>query len=995
MSQQHQSPPKEEPREPAPPEYASTKDSWSLVYDKYDEKHAQLREALTTLGNGIFCTRGAEEESHADGTHYPATYFAGGFNRLDSKVGDSKVSNEDLVNFPNWLPLTFRIVEGEKGKEKEGDWFEIKKDGSNLLSYRKQLDLKTGILHRWIKVKDGDKVTTISSKRIVRMHSINPHMGVIEYVITPENWEGQIEIRSSLDGSVENTGIARYSELASKHLKVLAARETDKGILLVATTVTSQFVVGMAASTKVFVDKEEVTDVGRRVLAEQEKVHEICSIKAQKGNPITVEKVVSIYSNHDAGVLEPGEAACALISCLPPLKAMMRTHLLQWASLWEHSDVVLKMKDDKERDVKDSHNHDANHESNHDSTLIQGFNCQLAVRLHIFHLLAVVSLNSLYRDVGVPARGLHGESYRGHIFWDEMFILPFYTLHIPAISQTLIRYRYSRLVRARQMALQEGYKGALFPWQSGSSGCEESQTVHYNPVSKKWDPDNSSLQRHVSLAIAYNILRYYDTTKDTQFMEMYGAELVINICRFWAGLAFLNKDTGRYEIHKIMGPDEFHEKYHGAKEGGLKNNTYTNVMVVWLLLKALFMIKDDHVLRPRYRDDIRATFDIQDDEITLWEDLTRKMTVVFHKDGIWSQFEGYEDLEELDWEGYREKYGSIERLDRILKAEGDSPDKYKLSKQADTCMLFFVLTTKELQKIFQDLGYPFPDDIVQRNIYYYLARTSHGSTLSKLVFSSILQPYDKDFAWDMYIQALRSDIEDTQNGTTGEGIHMAVMAGTINALTNRYAGVDTSRDALHIKPHLPDAIEAVEFSMQFRGVYVDVHVSHTDVSVNAETKKFPVFVRDILMVASDGKPASTKISNGEGHPSSVSSSSPSYESDGEEEHTRAHHEAKLKDKCCHCSLEFEHNTHGHHTCGLCGKKQCTRCGVGKVSIVEMSWLDQIQVCDTCYKENRWNDMHVVCQGQQQSGSKKRSKRVPRASSMERRQLRAQMRESRD
>eukprot|EP00026_Physarum_polycephalum_P001716 Phypoly_transcript_01718.p1 GENE.Phypoly_transcript_01718~~Phypoly_transcript_01718.p1 ORF type:complete len:621 (+),score=65.82 Phypoly_transcript_01718:1253-3115(+) len=470
--------------------------------------------------------------------------------------------------------------------------------------------------------------------------------------------------------------------------------------------------------------------------------------------------------------------------------------------------------------------------------------------LQIFHMIQTVSLNTIGYDVSVPARGLHGESYRGHIFWDELFIIPFYTLHVPEVAKTLLRYRYYRLDRARHLAAEAGYKGAMFPWQSGSDGREESQTIHYNPLDKTWGPDNSSLQRHVNIAIAVNIVRYFDTVKDGFFMEKYGAEILFEICRFFASLCTFNHASGRYEIKGVMGPDEFHERLPRSENQGLDNNTYTNVMVVWLLQKALDMLRGSAMREP-LKERIVHTLGIKPQDMELWEDITKKMTIVFHKDGqIWSQFQGYEDLRDLDFEAYRKKNdNNIERMDRILKAAKDSPDNYKVSKQPDVCMLFYLLTTKEIEGIFRGLGYPFKESMIQANIEYYLQRTTHGSTLSKMIFSTILQPYDKEQAWGMFMESVRSDIDDTQGGTTGEGIHLALMGGSLFAVIRMYAGVDTSNRILRINPEMPKALKKIKFFIQFRGVLVDIVVTHSSVKVSSSWNFFPVIVQGVTMLA--------------------------------------------------------------------------------------------------------------------------------------------------
>ena len=212
------------------------------------------------------------------------------------------------------------------------------------------------------------------------------------------------------------------------------------------------------------------------------------------------------------------------------------------------------------------------------------------------------------------------------------------------------------------------------------------------------------------------------------FLLDYGAEMMLEIARFWASIAHLDPDRQRYEIHGVMGPDEFHEKYPGANEGGFRNNAYTNVMVAWLSRHRPRPV----VAAPRRAAPRRCARGLASPTTSSRRgtDMSCRMFVPFHDDGIISQFEGYDDLEELDWDAYRAKYGNIQRLDRILRAEGDDPDRYKLSKQSDTVMLFFLFSGDELGAIFDRLGYDYRLDTAQRTIEYYDRRTSHGSTLS-------------------------------------------------------------------------------------------------------------------------------------------------------------------------------------------------------------------------------------------------------------------------
>ena len=249
-----------------------------------------------------------------------------------------------------------------------------------------------------------------------------------------------------------------------------------------------------------------------------------------------------------------------------------------------------------------------------------------------------------------------------------------------------------------------------------------------------------------------------------------------------------------------MGPDEFHDKYPDAAQGGLRNNAYTNVMVAWL---CDIVVKLVALLPASRAEELRERLGIGDDELAVWRDMSRRMFVPFHDDGIISQFEGYEDLEELDWDAYRAKYGNIQRLDRILRAEGKDPNRYKVTKQADTVMLFFLFRDEELREIFRRLGYGYRSDTARRNLEYYDRRTSHGSTLSFVAHAGALAAIDPESSWERFLVALDSDAEDIQGGTTKEGIHMGVMAGTLDLMQRSYAGTYIRDDVLCFDPRLP------------------------------------------------------------------------------------------------------------------------------------------------------------------------------------------------
>ena len=252
------------------------------------------------------------------------------------------------------------------------------------------------------------------------------------------------------------------------------------------------------------------------------------------------------------------------------------------------------------------------------------------LRLHPFHSLQVCSRHTADLNAGLPARGLNGEAYRGHVLWDELFVLPFLGLRMPEVVRGLLMSRDRRLPEARALAAEAGHRGAMFPWQSGSEGTEETQQVHLNPLSERWDEDLSHRQRRVGAATFYDVWHYVRATDDRAFLSDHGAEMLLEIARFWSSIAHLDPERGRYEVHGVMGPAEFHEKEPGATAGGLRNNAYTNVMDAWLCRVAgevLPMLPEDRA------GELRQRLDLTDDGLARWDDMSRRMFVP-RRDGV-------------------------------------------------------------------------------------------------------------------------------------------------------------------------------------------------------------------------------------------------------------------------------------------------------------------------------------------------------------------------
>jgi trehalose/maltose hydrolase-like predicted phosphorylase len=782
--------------------------AWSLVYEGFDPNHEGIREALCTLGNGYFATRGAATWAVADRVHYPGTYLAGGYNRLLTDIAGRVVENEDLVNFPNWLVLDVRIA-GES-------WFNPAT--VTLLSYRQELDLRRGLLLRTVRFQDpAGRRTLLQEERLVSMS--DTHLGALSLTLTAENWSGPVTVRSALDGRVVNNGAKLYQKFNNKHLEPLVEEAVGAdAVYLLTRTSQSHLQVAQVARTRLSVGGQRL-DGPRLVSKESGCIGQEMTVDITEGKALVIEKTVTIYTSRDQAISECG---------LATRKAMLRTggfdsvradHVLAWEHLWHRFDVRIRPGPD-------------------------GFRLEvpMLLRLNMFHLLQTISLHSIGLDIGVPPRGWTGEAYQGHIFWDELFIFPFFNYRVPEITRSLLTYRYRRLNEARAAAQAAGHSGAMFPWQSGSDGQEETDTLNLNPRSQRWVPDNSFLQRHVGSAIAYNVWQYFQVTHDAEFLRFYGAELMLEIARFWSSMTIFNDDRQRYEIHGVMGPDEFHDGYPDAAEPGLNNNAYTNVMAVWVLCRAIEVLD---LLSETRRAELLTQLGISAKEIARWDDISRRMFVPFHDDGIISQFEGYDTLRDLDWQAYRMRYGNIQRLDLILEAENDSPNRYKLSKQADVVMLFYLFSSEELQELFTRLGYPLAYDTIPKNVTYYAARTSHGSTLCRVVYSWVLARSDRQSSMAFFAEALQSDVTDIQHGTAAEGVHLGAMAGTVDLVQRVSTGIEVNADVLRLNPELAPELENLFMRIRYRGHSLDLLLTRDALTIIGSGSNAPKILLQI------------------------------------------------------------------------------------------------------------------------------------------------------
>ena len=764
---------------------------WHICFDHYDPTDEGRREVLLALGNGFLVTRAAAPETVDNDVHYPGTYRVGCYNPLTAHAEGKEIVTDSLVNLPHALSLTFRI--------NGGPWFSL--NAVEVLSYRQTLDMQQAVLRREIHFRDEQgRKTRLDERRLVSM--AHPHLIASELRLTAENWSGELEVRSGIDGKVCNGNIPRYAPYDRHHLEILAIHVLgEESLELLARTQQSAIDMAVVARTRIHRSGQRIPAT-RIIEAQAEWIDDHRRLSLHEGEQAVIEKCAAYYTSGDPDVSDSRPAARQALAEAPDFDTLLAAHRRSWEQLWQRCSLAV----------------------DHPKHLFR-------FRLHMYHLLINLSPHTTKLDVGVPPSGWQGEEYLGQIFWDELFVFPFLSFRFPEIARSLLLYRYRRLLAARQLAQEYGYHGAMFPWRSARSGREETPLFQWNLLSKHWMPDYTNLQRHIGAIIAYNIWQYGQVTGDRQFLADHGAELFLEIARFWASIAQYNAALDRYEICGVVGPDEYHTQYPDANRPGINNNTYTNVMAVWVLAQARSVL--DQLSPPRQRE-LQGALALSEAALDHWDDISRKMQIVFQEDGALSQFEGYAQLSEFDLAQFRQQHGN-QQINWVLEAQGDIVERYQVAKQADTALLLYLFTPEELTALFQRLGYSVDQAVYQKTVNYQLARTAHESTLSRMVYAGALAHWGIKEGEKLFEEAQQVDLLPHQDEGTEEGIHLGAMSGTLALLQHHYLGLRVRADALEINPALPGAIKQVHLKICFRGVSLvcDVHQGYLTVQSEA------------------------------------------------------------------------------------------------------------------------------------------------------------------
>ncbi|MGH3948082.1 MAG: glycoside hydrolase family 65 protein [Pseudonocardiaceae bacterium] len=746
--------------------FRPSSDEWLITASGFDPERANVAETLFTIGNGRLGTRGSLEEGHQG--ELSGTYLNGVYDGHDAPV-------IDLVNAPDWLPVAI-FVGG------------VRLDVLSCVVrvHERALDLRQGVLLRTTVFEDGrGRRTRLDTLRFASMSDRS--LCGVRVEITPENHRSEITVESAIDGRRRNLerlpvypdGAAfpvemRWEKWArTKHLEEVDKDHRDGTIYLEMQTIDSRIRLGYAATTV-----PSQPPAGRSVRQGYEWIAEQACFDVPAGETLRIDKLVAIFTSRDPEA-EPGTPVRP--RCLDAVAAhraasfdaCLASSTAAWARLWADSDCEI---------VGDAE-------------------ATKAVRFSIYHLL--IAANRDDPAVSIGAKSLSGEGYRGHVFWDtEIFMLPFFTYTQPDAARALLSYRHHTLPGAREVAIDDGRRGARYAWESADSGREECP---------RWTPDGANRlwmgeqEIHVTADVAYGVLSYVGATGDTGFLLEYGAEILFETSRFWADRVTFSAERGGYELTTVTGPDEFHPH--------VDNNAFTNRMVKWHLTQSIRAYDDLKTDHPAALAQIASLIGLASTEVDRWRTIATDIVDKCDRDrALIEQFDGYLRLADVpitEWDGndmprYPEGYHHF------------NCEPTTLLKQPDVIMLMYLLPDE------------FTAEVKQANFDYYEARTLHKSSLSPAIHAIMgIEVGDVTRALPYFNRSAFVDLANNQ-GNTAEGIHIASCGGTWQALVCGFGGFRVRHGAPSFDPWLPDRWTEIRFRLRWRRNTVAVTVRHTD-----------------------------------------------------------------------------------------------------------------------------------------------------------------------
>ncbi len=764
---------------------------WLIERKSYNRGENGYYESLFALSNGYMGVRNTIDFS--DPNTKPGIFIAGLYDK-------APIVFTELAKIPSWLRWEISGI----STRHEFILFTLREGEQNLYQ---ALDMQKGTIYsRFILTSlTSSEKSTENKKLHVEIfqfpHSIKKELFLAFINITPLNFTGKISIKFFLENTSSNEGL--YPWVQIHHFKTIETgflqkyttsnrsndRET-RGIYLLSTTRATKEGLFQCSITNQydFPDYHSININYKRGYSENMAWEEL-SFDAEEGKTYPVQRIIfnkfPVSLPEDSNGKEGTEIDTDRLThdflniFTSDIKKLINSHIKKWEKKWENAWIYL------EGDTKSLE----------------------AVRFNTFQLLQVY--DELSPNTSIPAKGLTGEGYRGHVFWDtEIFMFPFYLYTNPKAAKKLLLYRFERLTQAKENAKNEGNAGARFPWESAQSGKEVTPYEIYDFVEdKKYFIYTGKEEIHVTADIAYAVVQYFEATNDTEFFQNVGLPILIESARFWASRAKWDKEKKAFVIKKVIGPDEYHEH--------VDNSFFTNFMASWNLKESIKFLKQ---IGTKFKN--KQSLDLPgEEELKNWEKIANNIYLPTNSEGIIEEFEGYFDLKNTTINEWDQNYMPI-----IPEQIKNTVDKTQLIKQGDVVLLFHLHPEA------------FKPDVVKKNFLYYQARTTHASSLSPMIYAIVgLKAGIEEAALRNFLRTSRVDLDNNQ-GNIQLGLHLAACGGTWQSIVNGFGGTRISKEGIKINPRLPELWKLLQFRVKWHGNQLKITITKEQIDIKLEDK---------------------------------------------------------------------------------------------------------------------------------------------------------------
>jgi trehalose/maltose hydrolase-like predicted phosphorylase len=674
-----------------------------------------------------------------------------------------------LVPAPDWLRLRV-LFDGKPVVIRSGE----------LLSHSRTLDLRRGLLiSAWHHRDPLGRELCWRALRLVSLADRALGLQVVQFTVNGSS------AQVTLEALVETVN----SDLALVH--------SNQG-LAVWQTATSGKRLAIASVARLHTDGRELP------AARDEQLRRSWTWAFSPGESVTFWRIAALARGDDP-CQDPGRVARKALDRARRIgwRRVLDDHAAAWRERWMISDLVVEGDEAAQR----------------------------ALRFAIYHLNSAANPDD--ERVSIGARGLTGDAYLGHVFWDtEIYVVPFFTFTWPEAARALLMYRYHTLPGARAKAARLGYRGALYAWESADTGDETTPEQLVDTEGHVINILSGRLEHHISADVAYAVWQYWAATRDEQFLLEAGAEILLETARFWASRAQLDGD-GYWHIRHVIGPDEYHED--------VDDNAFTNHMAGWNLERGLEIVALLREHWPERWAALAGNLELGEAELKAWSEVAAGLTTGLDpRTGLLEQFAGYFELEDID---LREYEGRTVPMDVVLGRQ--RTQNSKVLKQADVVALLALLNDT------------FDTRVQEANFDYYEPRCGHGSSLSRGLHAVVAARLGKLELAERYFRATAAtDLEDSAGASAG-GIRIAALGALWQAAMFGFIGLMPRPDGLAFNPRVPAAWRAVACRVRWCGRCIHVHLEQANRRLTATLEQggpLTVMVNGEVRVLRPGQP---------------------------------------------------------------------------------------------------------------------------------------------